>query len=330
MIRQLSNLVSASRPTGQTILIGDDDRDFCHLLTLMLGDAGYSVLVANDGHTLVRLAQEQKPDLLLIDLVMPLLDGYEALRQLRNDTRTAHLPMLVLSARVAPADLVNGFESGADDYITKPVIGAELLARIGGHLRRAARRPVRSPLTGLPGNQLLLEEIRFRLRRGAPFALLHLDLTAFKAFNDCYGFARGDRAIHALATSLREAVAVAGDPRALLGHIGGDDFAAVCAPQAAEPLCRAAIARFAAVVPSLYDEEDLARGHLEALARDGVLRRYGLLTLNIGGVVADHGHYRDPDALGRRAAELRQLAKQLGASAYMLEVAPGTAPLQGP
>ena len=155
------------QPGGPTILVGDDDEGFCQLLSLLLGGAGYSVLVANDGHAVVSMAQERRPDLVLIDLVMPMLDGYEALRQLRNDTRTAHLPLILISARGAPADLVSGFESGADDVVTKPVKGDELLARIGGHLRRAARSRLRNPLTGLPGNQLLVEEVRYRQRRGA-------------------------------------------------------------------------------------------------------------------------------------------------------------------
>lgn len=315
---------------GVTILIGDDDPSFCRLLTLLLGAVGYHVLVAHDGHSLVSLAQEQLPDLLLIDLVMPQLDGYEALRQLRNDTRTAHLPMILLTARGAPADLVSGFESGADDYITKPVVGDELIARIGGHLRRAARRPVHSPLTGLPGNQLLLEEIRYRQRRDASFALLHFDLTAFKAFNDTYGFARGDRAIHALAECLRAAVAASDDRAAFLGHIGGDDFAVVCAPAAAAPLCTDAIARFDAMAPSLYDEADRARGYLQSLDREGVLRRFPLMALVIGGAAHAPGRFAGPDDLGRTVAEMRLRAKGHGASAYLIDVADDHPPLAGP
>src|SRR5690606_26709342 len=154
---------------------------------------------ANDGDQLVRMAQDTVPDLILVDLMMPLMDGFEAIRQLRNDTRTSHLPMIILTARSASSEVVVGFDSGADDYIVKPYDIDVLLARIRSHLRRAAKLPVRNPLTGLPGNVLLQAEIERQLTQRTPFSLIYIDLDNFKAFNDAYGFARGDRAIHMLA-----------------------------------------------------------------------------------------------------------------------------------
>jgi diguanylate cyclase (GGDEF)-like protein len=303
----------------QTILIGDDDPAFCQLMELFLGASGFAVLTAPDGHSLIRLAQEQLPDLVLVDLVMPHLDGYEALRQLRNDTRTAHLPLIILSSRGAPAEMVSGFESGADDFVTKPVSGDEFLARIRGHLRRAARRPVHSPLTGLPGNVLLAEEIRFRLRNLRAFGLLHLDLSSFKAFNDSYGFARGDRMIHLLAEVLREVVSEVARGDCFLGHIGGDDFMLICATEEAEALANEAVLRFGARVQALYDEVDTARGFLVGLDRDGTPRTFALTGLTVGGVLATPGRFATAEELGQAAARMRQLVKEGGPSGYMID-----------
>lgn len=309
------------RPTTQTILLGDDDPGFLQLMELFLGASGFAVITAADGHSLVQLAQERLPDLVLVDLVMPLLDGYEALRQLRNDTRTAHLPLIIISARDAPADLVSGFESGADDFVTKPIVNDELLARIRGHLRRAARMPVHSPLTGLPGNVLLTEEIRYRMRRAAPFSLLHFDLSSFKSFNDSYGFARGDRAIHALAALLRETSAVG--EGCFLGHIGGDDFALLCQPDQAEALADEVIAGFNVRLPALYDEADYARGYLVGVDRDGVARRFPLMGLTVGGACFAPGRFETPEELSRAAAAMRQQAKERGPSGYVSDCAAG-------
>ncbi|RRR75748.1 MAG: response regulator [Candidatus Viridilinea halotolerans] len=310
------------------ILVADDDAGFCRLISLLLHQAGYHVIVVNDGHDLIHTAQDQRPDLLLIDLVMPNLDGYEALRQLRNDSRTSHLPIIILSARTAASDLVHGFETGADDYITKPVMGDELVARIRGQLRRANRRPVHSPLTGLPGNALLLEEIRYRIQRNQSFALLHLDLTNFKAFNDTYGFARGDRAIHLLADLLRKFVVI--EDRAFLGHIGGDDFALLCASERASDLSYLIINQFIASVPNLYDEADRMRGYIEGLDRDGVLRRFTLMDLVIGGAIQTPGRFSAPEAISQCVAVMKQFAKQQLTSAFVISLADDVPPLSGP
>jgi diguanylate cyclase (GGDEF)-like protein len=231
----------------ERILVADDDPALCLLLRETLQEAGYEVLIASDGDELVRIAQDHPPDLLLIDLMMPLMDGFEAIRQLRNDTRTSHLPMIILTARSASSEVVVGFDTGADDYIVKPYDIDVLLARIRSHLRRAAKLPVRNPLTGLPGNVLLIAELERQLTQQTPFSLIYIDLDNFKAFNDAYGFARGDRAIHMLAGVLAEVA-----PREdFLAHIGGDDFAIIHYGSKPEELCQRIIAAFDARVREL-------------------------------------------------------------------------------
>lgn len=297
------------------ILIADDDPHICIVLRETLLDAGYDVLVAHDGDQLVRMAQENATDLLLLDLMMPTMDGFEAIRQLRNDTRTAHLPMIILTARSGSPEVVTGFDTGADDYIVKPYDIDVLLARIRGHLRRASQRPVRNPLTGLPGNVLLQAELERLISGMSPFALLYLDIDNFKAFNDVYGFARGDRAIHLLANVINE-VTPADD---FIGHIGGDDFALIHFGEDIEPFCQQLIAAFDDQVRSLYDDSDLMRGYLQAYDRHGVLRRFGLLSLSIAAVNTRTRSFESVDEMSKVAAELKQAAKLTSGSSYQID-----------
>ncbi len=298
------------------ILIADDDPLLRRLLVLALKSAGYGVLVAKDGYELIQIAKETLPDLLLVDLMMPIIDGYEAIRQLRNDTRTAHIPMVILTAQCDTNDVVVGFETGADDYITKPFRTDELLARINRHLLRAAQRPVHNPLTGLAGNILLSEELKYRMRRQEPFALLYIDIDNFKAFNDQYGFTRGDRMIRLLADVMIEAVTQHTDNHAFIGHIGGDDFAVITAIMQLHSLADTLVKLFDRRAQTLYEPDDLARGYLEGTDRHGVTRRFPITTLSIGIVVYQDCAIQDHEEISRLAAEMKQIAKQQPVSSY--------------
>ncbi|MBX0329554.1 response regulator [Oscillochloris sp. ZM17-4] len=302
----------------QIILIADDDEAICQVLSLLLIDSGYAVESATDGGTLIDRAQQIMPDLLLIDVMMPDMDGYEALRQLRNDTRTAHIPAIMITARAEPIDLVHGFDSGADDYVTKPFNSNELLARVNNQLRRATRRPVRSPLTGLAGNILITEELRFRLRRPEHFVLLYADLNNFKAFNDTYGFARGDQVIR-LASEVIVSSVTHGGQRDFVGHIGGDDFAIITVPDRIATICQRVLAEFGQRVRELYDAADLARGYIAGFDRHDTYRQFPITTLAIGGVTNRQEQFADPEALGRRAAEMKQIAKSLPPGSYVID-----------
>jgi len=302
------------------ILIADDEPNVRQLLELVLRGQGYEVTLATNGAQLVRMAQERVPDLVLVDLMMPQLDGYEAIRQLRNDTRTAHLPMLILTAKSALDDVVTGFETGADDYITKPFNIPELLARIKGQLRRADQPPVRNPLTGLAGNTLLTEELKYRLKQGEPFAYLYADLDNFKAFNDTYGPARGDRVIRLMADVLTEEVHIQGGSGDFIGHVGGDDFAILTTPDKLDTLCQTILNIFDQRVRQLYDPEDLERGYLQGSDRQGVPRRFPIISISIGVATNLHRSFTDYEELSRVAAEMKQFAKQEPGSFYAVDV----------
>ena len=304
---------------AERILIADDDPTLRTLLETVLETSGFEVVSVANGDALVRTARESLPDLLLIDIMMPVMDGLEAVRQLRHDTRTAHLPMLLLTAQATPQQAVIGFESGADDYITKPFNNDILIARVKANLRRAARRPVNNPLTGLPGNVLIEEEVAYRFRNGRAFALLWVDLDNFKSFNDAYGFARGDRVIRLVGELIGELKQQRANDEDFFGHIGGDDFVIITAPEDAVELSKLLIERFDAAVAHLYDPVDLERGYLLGVDRFGTPRRFPLVSISIGIVDTSRRTFRSYDDVSTVAAEVKGFAKKAAGSSYVVD-----------
>ena len=178
---------------GESLLVVDDDPFIARLLEIELKAAGYDVRVASDGGQALAAAQERPPQLVLADVMMPNMDGFELTRRLRQDPRTATVSVIMLTARGLSADKLEGFAIGADDYIVKPFDTPELLARIRGVLNRASDTRSLSPMTGLAGNIAIEDEIERRVASGDPFAVLYVDLDRFKAYNDRYGFLRATK-----------------------------------------------------------------------------------------------------------------------------------------
>jgi diguanylate cyclase (GGDEF)-like protein len=312
-------IAETEEPAGESVLVVDDDPFIARLLEIELRAAGYEVRVAGDGVQALEAAQERCPDLVLADVMMPNMDGFELTRRLRQDPRTASVSVIMLTARGLSADKLEGFSVGADDYIVKPFDTPELLARIRGVLRRAREMRAQSPLTGLPGNVRIEEEIESRVEAAQRFAILYADLDHFKAYNDHYGFMRGDQVIQFTARMLQEvALAVTGGD-AFVGHVGGDDFVVVCPPEASDDVAIAVVERFDAESPTLYDDEDRDRGYIEITNRRGELQRFPLLSISIGVASTDKrdfAHYAEAVAV---ATEMKSYTKATAGSSWAVD-----------
>src|SRR6266567_4778760 len=184
------------------VLIADDDRDIVRFVEVNLRLEGFEVITAHDGKDALAKALDLQPNLILLDVMMPGMDGYEVCTKLRADGRSAHIPVIMLTAKSLSADKVLGLTAGADDYIIKPFDPMELVARVKTTLRRASEMRALSPLTGLPGNNRIEQEIQVRMERNTSTAVVYADLDNFKSFNDRYGFLRGGEVI-STATELK-------------------------------------------------------------------------------------------------------------------------------
>jgi diguanylate cyclase (GGDEF)-like protein len=303
----------------ETILIVDDEVDIAHLVAMNLADEGYETHMAHRGDDAVDLALQLRPDLIVLDLMLPGVDGVEVCRQLRKDPRTTSTSIIMLTARTLPRDRIAGLEAGADDYVDKPFDVDELLARVTGRLRRARQLRQTSPLTGLPGNFEIEQRLELLIADEQPFALLHADLDGFKAYNDHYGFLRGDRAIVLTARVIGWAVADHASADSFVGHIGGDDFAIVCTPDAARSVADAIVRSFDEQVVHLYDEEDRERGYIEKEDRAGVLQRYPMLSMSIGIASTEIRPISTPAEAASIAVEMKRFAKGVNGSIWAMD-----------
>jgi diguanylate cyclase (GGDEF)-like protein len=303
----------------ETILVVDDDPDIARFVEVNLRSAGYDVAVAGDGEEALDKASEIRPDLVLLDVMMPRIDGFEVAQRLRRSPQTANTSIIMLTAKALSADKVTGLQSGADDYIIKPFDPIELLARVKGTLRRAKEMRNLSPLTGLPGNIRIQEEIERQVRDGEPFSVLYCDLDNFKAYNDQKGFVRGDRLIQAVARIIQDAVVEHVGTEGFVGHVGGDDFVAVLAPEPSEAVAKRICERFDEARSEFYEPEDLERGFVRIEDRKGVLQDIPLVAVSIGIASTDRrrfAHYGEAVAV---ATEMKSFAKRDLGSSYAVD-----------
>jgi diguanylate cyclase (GGDEF)-like protein len=176
-----------------------------------------------------------------------------------------------------------------------------------------------SPLTGLPGNIRIQEEIERMVREDRPFAVLYSDLDNFKAYNDQKGFVRGDRLIQATARIIQDAVVEFAGAEGFVGHVGGDDFVAVVPPDYSEDVAKRIVERFDAEVAEFYEKEDLERGYVEVEDRKGVLQELPLVGVSVGIAttqVRSFAHYGEAVAV---ATEMKQFAKRDTRSSYAID-----------
>ena len=305
----------------ETILVADNEPDILRFVEVNLRLEGFEVLLATDGEDALRQVIDHLPSLILLDVMMPKMDGFEVCRRVRADPRTTHIPVIILTAKSMTVDKVVGLTAGADDYVLKPFDPMELVARVRTTLRRAQDLRGSSPLTGLPGNHRIEQEIARRLAEGEHIAVAYVDLNDFKAYNDHYGFLRGDDVIVLTADVLRGALADHADGRAFLGHIGGDDFVFVCPPEDVPGICADVVSTFDLRVRDLYSPDDLERGYVEVVDRQGNVQRYQVTSIAIGIATNERRTFVDHREVVEVATEMKSFVKRTSqGSAWAVDV----------
>lgn len=215
------------------LLIVEDDYDLAEMLSAYFRVQNYDVATAGWGHEAVQLSQEQPFDLVVLDIRLPDIDGYEVCRQIHAHRQTQNMPVIFLTERSERANKLLGLEMGVVDYITKPFDIQELRLRVRNAIRRAARQALLNPVTDLPEGELVDEHFESLLRDTHPWALLALSVHNLHHFRERYGFVAADDVLRAVALMIRSAVGEHDENgESFIGHIGPESFI-VSAPLAA-------------------------------------------------------------------------------------------------
>jgi diguanylate cyclase (GGDEF)-like protein len=303
---------------SSVVMVVEDNADIADVVQDLLELEGYSVVVARSGQEALDSVREARPDLLLLDLGLPDMDGLEVCRQLRADPRWGSLSIVAFTSRAGWRNQVIGLHEGFDGYVVKPFEVEELLARVDATLRQSYRERQVNPLTFLPGNNTIEIALLERLKSRDDFDTCYLDIDGFKAYNDRYGFAAGDDVILRLAALIRTTLDEVGS-RGFHGHVGGDDFVVLLDPGEGERVCAGVLAGFGAITADVYTADDLARGAVEAADRSGALRMVPTMTLSIAIVPQRGGRFSHIGEISLAAAEVKMHIKQRGRGGCMTD-----------
>jgi signal transduction histidine kinase/DNA-binding response OmpR family regulator len=309
-------LVESGRREAPRVLIVDDDASIRQICREVLELGGYQVRDAGSANAALAEARRFRPDMILLDVLMPGIDGYRTAEMIRSDPAIGMAPIMFLSARGDTADKVRAFRSGAEDYMVKPFDAAELLARVGKALDRQARELGASPTTQLPGADAIQTDIERRLAIGDTSAVAcYLDLDNLKAFNDFYGYAKANAVIRQTGDVIRYVVQRAGGARDFIGHIAGDDFVFITSAERADEVCRQICDRFDHLIRLYYDRADRECGYIETKDRFGVQRKFPIMSVSIAAISLTRS--KSYAGLAELAAVGKRTAKAIPGSSYV-------------
>jgi diguanylate cyclase (GGDEF)-like protein len=289
------------------LAVGLVDADHCYLNYLR--DIGYLVEKQETTRGLHEQILANIPNVLLLDMDGLGDEAIAITHQLKENPLTYTMPILIVIGNRDLMKEIETLEAGAEDFVAKPFPSQVLAARIHTSMRRNIRLQVSNPLTGLPGAIHIEEQTTKRLEQNQPVAMCYVDLDNFKAFNDKYSYNRGDNVIRILATILNEGVVMFGRKGDFVGHIGGDDFIMITDYAFVEDICKYVTSSFDMLIPFQYEEDDMNRGYIVSVNRQGVLMQFPLMTVSIGVVTNQHRKVNNYLLMTELAAEMKQYAK---------------------
>ncbi len=288
------------------ILVVEDDFDISNMLRIYFAGQGYEVQVAPRGSDALAMTRKQLPHLIILDIMLPDMNGYDVCRELRQTTRTSHIPIIFLTQKDERSDKIVGLELGADDYVTKPFDIEELKLRVKNSIEASKRQTQIDSKSNMPSGRLIEDHLRALMQSDKPWTYIDIKINDFDAFTEVYGFVAGDDVIRFMALLMNEVVEECGTPEDFLGHPGRDNFIVITHTKDVDRLKQRLAERFNAEVQQHYSFIDRERGYV--LLPDGAQgeRQASLMTLSIGSVSTLKYQFADIREVTELAAEDRR------------------------
>jgi len=287
------------------LLIVEDDFDISNMLKIYFTGQGYEADIAPRGSSALEKTRHTLPHLIVLDIMLPDIDGFEVCRILRTNTRTSHVPIIFLTQKDERSDKLQGLELGADDYITKPFDIEELKLRVQRAIQRAEQQSLTDPHSGLPAGRLIEDQLR-RIIRQQNWALMDIRINHYEPFKDVYGFVAGDDVLRFTAMLMSEVLDELGTPNDFIGHAGGNNFIIITAEDASATIRQRMKTRFAEEVKTHYSFMDREQGFITTLNPAGQPEKVSLMTLSVGTVSPSQYQFADIREITELAAEARR------------------------
>lgn len=287
------------------ILVVEDDFDISNMLEVYFKSQGYEVYVAPRGQEALDLTRQKMPNVIVLDIMLPDIDGYEVCRRLRTNLRTSHIPIIFLTQKDERSDRIHGLELGADDYIVKPFDVEELRLRVRNTIKSAEVAALTSPSTGLASGRLIEQQLRELMGR-PEWGILYIGIEGLDVFNEVYGFVAGEEVLRFTGMLLNDVVDTLGSPEDFVGHISGDDFIVITHQSLVGDLKEEIVERFNANVGTHYDYKSRMQGYVVTQDDEGREVQVPLMSLRIGTLTVDDGPFTDIREITEAAAESRR------------------------
>ncbi|MCP4639484.1 MAG: response regulator [bacterium] len=301
------------------ILLVDDDIDLAELVKTKLSVEGHEVSTINTGEGAFELAKQTKPEMLILDIMLPGVTGYQICRRIRKDPELYKVGILILTALGEEPEMMHGIEQGADDYLAKPFKLEHLMDKMASLKALQESITKVNLLSKLPGTEAIKREINHRLARGTAIAACYIDMVGFKPYCAAYGQQGQKRALEYMSQLLRQMTRNMGVYESFVAHLGGEHFVVLLNLEDYERFCSTLMRTFDASVKELYNAKEATQGFIIATDKRGRECRYPLMALSVGVSHTQFRHYKSAKKMFEVLAQTRQMALPQGKSVVFVD-----------